>query len=239
VESLRRFGMVATNIHQVLESSWPQDAPTLRHTQRLVKEFKDGDRVSFTRSVDQGRPRSEERQNAIRLIEEALEDDSCLSMRRLSSILNLTHGMVQRVLQEDLEIWMLSKWVPHGLTADNRLNRVEKCTTMLQAFSSRLVKNNLVVLDEKWFYFRKVSPRCNVGSWETPDGDRLQTPQRKTTEKKIMAIVAVTLHGIQYFKVLENNIDSNVYITFLREMVAYFSNQNPISIQPENDTAVG
>ena len=92
---------------------------------------------------------------------------------------------------------------PHVITEYHRQQRVECCTNMLQSFESRITKSNLVTVDEKWFYCRRMLPRNVIGSWIGPDGDRKQTAVRSKFETKFLAIVAVSTRGIHFFQVLD------------------------------------
>ena len=87
---------------------------------------------------------------------------------------------------------------PHLLSENNRLSRVNLFTSMLNSLQSLLGRSNLILIDEKWFYYRKLQPHCNIGSWVGPDENRLQTPRCTTNEKKVMAIIAVSLRGEQW-----------------------------------------
>ena len=73
--------------------------------------------------------------------------------------------MVYRILSEDLvKICMHTRWLPHVITEYHRQQRVERCTNMLQSFESHIPKSNLVTIDEKWFYCRKMFARNVIGS---------------------------------------------------------------------------
>jgi len=60
--------------------------------------------------------------------------------------------MVQRILTEDLhKQWKHTKWVPHTLSESNKALRVERCQELIDSFTSRICKSNLVTIDEKFF----------------------------------------------------------------------------------------
>ena len=58
IESLRRCNMSAIEIHNIVETAWPNEAGTVRSIQKIVKRFKDGERTSFDRIEGQGKPTS-------------------------------------------------------------------------------------------------------------------------------------------------------------------------------------
>ena len=45
IESIRRCNYNATEIHGVISNAWPEDAPSLRRVQVLVKEFSEADKM--------------------------------------------------------------------------------------------------------------------------------------------------------------------------------------------------
>ena len=64
--------------------------------------------------------------------------------------------------------------------------------------------SNLVVIDEKCFYCRKIQPSNKIGSWICPGGDvRRQTVRRSSMEKKFLAIIAVSSKGKHFIEVYQ------------------------------------
>ena len=128
VESLRRSNMKATEIHNIVENAWPEQCPSLRHIQRLCKEFGEGRRDSFARKEGQGRPHSDKREESIEAVSQLISADESVSLRHISQVLDLPLTMVSRIMKEDLQrIWMPTRWVPHTLTEQNKVVRVERC----------------------------------------------------------------------------------------------------------------
>lgn len=238
IESLRRCDMKATEIHAIVTRSWPEQSLSLRHIQKLCKEFRDGERESFDRAQGSGRRKSDTRTENIDNVKALIEADNSKTVQSIADALGLTHTMVQRIMTEDLDkAWIHTKWVPHHLTEGNKAVRVDRCTDLIDALASRICQSNLVTIDEKWFYCRKLIPCNKIGSWVTAGGDEepIQTPRRTTMEKKFMAIVAVTQKGHHFYKLLPRNtsIDSESYIEFLASLEVFLRNL-PNPIQPEN-----
>ena len=144
--------MSAIEIHNIVETAWPNEAGTVRSIQKMVKSFKDGERTSFDRIEGQGKPTSTLRRESVELINDAINEDNRISERRLSKRFNIEKTMIHRILNEELQLtWMKSKWVPHILDERKYQVRVECCENMLQALKSRIAQRNLVVVDEKYF----------------------------------------------------------------------------------------
>lgn len=236
IETLRRCGFSATDIQSHLETGWPDEAMKLRQVQQLVKEFKEGSRTSFERNHGSGRPESDLRKQSIDIVSNLIEEDNNRTVRDIAHLTEIDKNMVHRIITEDIgRIWMHTKWVPHTLSENNKVVRIERCTDMIEAFDSRIVRDNMITIDEKFFYCRHLKPRHKIGSWVEAGGDVVQTARRTTMEVKFMAIVAISLRGQHYYEVLERNesIDSERYITFLKNMVTFFED-HPRGIQRQN-----
>ena len=234
IETLRRNGMKASAIHNIMNEAWPEDSFSERHVRKLVQEFRDGNRDSFTRKQGSGKDVSVVRTQAIERVEALIDGNSSLTVRQIATELGLSKTMVHEILTNDLELlWLSTKWVPHTLSEANKAIRLTRCQDLMDSFSSRLTKSNLVTIDEKYFYCRNMQPRNVIGSWLGPWGDepRKQTARRSSMETKFMAIVAVSQRGEHYFEVLPRNehINAERYVEFLINMEGYFANlQNPI-----------
>ena len=164
--------------------------------------------------------------------------DSCLTLRAIAAELNISHTIVERILNDDLGmLWYHTKWVPHCLSDRNKLVRVERCGDMVELLSSRIANSILVTIDEKFFYCRKVAAPNKIGSWLNGEGDivRRQTDRRTNMEKNFLVIVAVSQQGYHYFEVLATNehITSDRYVDFLRNL-EHFLRQQQVPILPEN-----
>lgn len=230
IESLRRCDMKGSEIHSILTRSWPDDAPSLRRVQQIMKEIRDGVRQTFERSHGSGRRSSDLRNDNIALIAQEIAEDNNLTVVELANMFDLSESMTYRILTEDLErLWMHTRWIPHNITEDHRNQRVQCSRDMIDAFQSRIAKANLVTLDEKWFYCRKMLPRHVVGSWMVPDDNRRQTAVRSTMERKFLVIVAVSTRGTHFFQVLNRGetVDSVFYINFLQRMRTFYATLNP------------
>lgn len=239
IETLRRNDMNASEIYSMLSIAWPNDCLSERRIREVCQQMRDGERDNFTRKQGSGRKKSDKRMESVAAVQHVLEEDSTLSVQRISSILEIPHTMTQRILNEDLQKrWVATKWIPHNLTESNRAIRVERCRDLIEAFKSRQCLSNLISIDEKWFYCRNLQPKTQIGQWVSPGGDHqpLQTPRRTTMEKKFMAIIAVSQKGLHYFEIVPSNSSVNAerYIQFLENFFHFWSSQRPFPLMPEN-----
>ena len=177
-----------------------------------MQDFRDGKRISLGRINGSGPKISNKCREMLMPVSDLIQEDSCLCHRDIAEILDISPSMACRILTEDIgRQWKITKWVPHTLTHFNKDTQVGCCNMMLEAFHNRNAVNNLIVVDEKWFYCRKLMPHNVIGSWVSPDSDgHIQTPRRLMSERKFMAIVAVSIKGDNFFQILEANEVSNL-----------------------------
>lgn len=155
IETLRRSGFNGTQIHEIMETSWPDNCLSLRRVQTISKEFADGERVEFDdgRKMGSGRKKSESRLQHIELVRNLTDENKSTTVQHIADTLNISHTMTQRILTEDLDKqWVHTKWVPHTLSEINKAIRIERCTDLLEVLHGRLARKNLVTIDEKFFY---------------------------------------------------------------------------------------
>ena len=95
----------------------------------------------------------------------------------------------------------------HVLTEVNKLNSMEKCQDMLVEFLKRGAKEKVVVIDEKWIYFRDVRPKESDRAWISSAGD---TPfpiqaRRTISDKKVLIILACNYSkSFAYYELLDD-----------------------------------
>jgi len=237
IETMRRHDYNGTDIYTLLKESWPDECISVQRVRKILKEFEDGRRDSFERKDGSGRKKSDARQKNVDNVKRLLEENSCITVREISEHLDISQTMAYNIMYKDLEhIWHHTKWVPHTLSEANKVLRVARSEDLLVTYDSRLSRSNLVTIDEKCFYCRHLQPRNKIGNWlseTSAQGDEpvRHTARRSPMEKKFMAIVAVSQRGDHYFEMLELNehVNAERYIQFLKRMEAYFKNlQNPI-----------
>lgn len=238
IESLRRCDFNATEIHGLINRSWPDYCPSVINIRKRCQEFREGTRNSFERKEGSGRAKSDSRTENVDAVLALIEEDSSLTLRHIGERLQISHTIVERIIKEDLgKCWFHTKWVPHTLSDHNKVTRVERCRDMLESFSSRITKANLVTIDEKFFYCRKVAARNKIGSWLSAGGDEplRQTARRSPMEKKFLVIIAVSQKGQHYFEVLERNqnIDAQRYMQFITNLINFLQ-RLPNPLNPEN-----
>lgn len=234
VETLRRNSMKAVDVYNIIRIAWPEKCLSVVQIRRLMRQFGTGDRETFYRQNGSGRRKSERRLRNIDNVQRCVEQNGNMTVNDMADNLDISHTMVQRILEEDLDVmWYHTKWVPHTLSEANKAVRVDRCNELIDSLQTRSSRLNLVTVDEKFFYCRKIKPANRIGTWLTERAvasgyGPCQTPLRSTMEKKFMVIVAVSQIGRHYFEMLEQKetITAKRYINFLQNMINFFQKGN-------------
>ena len=138
IETLRRNHFKAADIHAIISAAWGENTMSLRRVQEIVKEFKDGHRISFDRAAGSGTLQSEARFSLQGKILDAVTIDPHLSSRALAAMFDTNHVMVQTVLKEDLQMRSVNdRRVPYNLSEANKAHRVECCRNMTKFLCKR------------------------------------------------------------------------------------------------------
>ena len=122
----------------------------------------------FKRGVDdlkdkhrKGRPITETIHANIERVRAVIENDPWCTYDEIEAQTTLSRGTIEAIIHEHLKMKKLvSRWVPHELTEQNRKDRVRMCLENLAKFEDgtwRLC--DVVTGDESWFYWRQVGKK--------------------------------------------------------------------------------
>ena len=147
---------------------------------RWCRKFKNGD-FSCLDEERTGRPPSD----LIHPISKILRKQPFISARLIAKQLSVTPNTVLKVLSEDMGLRRFTrKWVPHDLTEEQKLKRVDMSKSILKILEKAEKKNfiNIMTGDESWFYFNYQSSHMYAAS-----RDEVPTStQKKIDSEKIM-----------------------------------------------------
>lgn len=218
IATLVRNDMESTAIHELLVTAWGAECVcSLRHVQRLAKEFNDGDRDSIKRKGGSGRRRTSRSAENVETIRQLIEDNPRLSTNALSVMTEIEETAVRRILHKDLnKKSVCAKWIPHTLTDLMKQNRVTGCQTILDN-----INGSVMVIDEKWLYANPLPANNNIRSWVDAGGDRPTQPRRIISDQKYHILVAINFRGEHYSEVLERgqSVNAERYIAFLQNII--------------------
>lgn len=223
--TFQRNGYSAASIHQHLTTAHG-DIISLRRTQEIVKNFKDGVRQNHHRVYGSGRPVSSSSDENVEAVKELVEENTHLSCQDICLLTGVPSRSVNRVLSEILQKKsVFARWVPHTLSDENKRNRVQEATNLISHFSERDSRRRTIIVDEKWVFLRDVPPKENVRYWVDSAGDRPKIPKRTISDRKFMWIMAANFSGDFFFEVLNDGgtVNGDRYVQFLEKATEFFS----------------
>lgn len=232
IDTLKANGFSCTEMRTLLVQRWGEDnVISIRRIQQIASEFSEGDRVAHKRKPGSGRPRTSTSPENVEIIRELIEENNRLSCSELSRITGIDCDAVNRILTRDLhKKSVCCKWMPHELTEQNKETRVECCRIMLERYSRRRSRENVIVIDEKWVYFKDIPAKENIRAWVDGAGDRPAIARRTISDRKVMIILASNYSkSMHYLEVLHDgtSINSQRYLDFLENMATEFENVLP------------
>ena len=101
---------------------------------------------------------------------------------------------------------------------------------MLERYSRRRSRENIIVIDEKWVYFKDIPAKENNRAWVDGAGDRPAIARRTISDRKVLIILASNYSkSMHYLEVLHDgtSINSQRYLDFLENMATEFQNVLP------------
>ncbi|XP_055925612.1 histone-lysine N-methyltransferase SETMAR-like [Argiope bruennichi] len=165
--------------------------------QELFSRFKSGD-TSLEEKPGRGRPSDfDDKPNLA-----TVEGDESLTTRRLADNFNVGHSTILRRLKNLGKIWKLAEWVPYEFSDNNKAERVQICTDLLQRNERGLFLKDTITADESWLLFRNLKrKKVCVSPGISPKGI-----MKDMHCKKAMRRVWWARSGITHWEILFNGI---------------------------------
>ena len=217
-----KLGITSKEVFEELKSAWGDQAPSYPTIRKWKTEFSCGSITFFDDAARSGQPSTSRNESTINQVREAIEQDSRMSTRDLSELLNVDNATIHRILTEELSLhYVCSVWIPHQLTAKNMELRVgsakaiRKCLHSLKAAKF----DRYVVTDETWVTFDPQHTKTESKVWIARDEPRPQVVRSSLSNRKTMLLVAFTAN--KRFSVCatapNETVDSQLFIDFMRK----------------------
>ncbi|CAH1975670.1 unnamed protein product [Acanthoscelides obtectus] len=130
------------------------EAPHQSIISRWYGEFKRG-RVSLSDDPRVGAPKTAVIQENFDAVRKLIIEDGHVTYREIEASLKISNTSVQKISHEELGVRKLvSRWIPHLLTEEQKAARVNWCQKTLDLFNSGNSKNVYCIVsgDESWIY---------------------------------------------------------------------------------------
>ena len=227
------LGIEGRRIHSELVERLGGQAPSIRTVYRWIERLKlTGNCTDDKHRV--GRPRTATSQANITRVHELIKQSPRISIDYIQELTSLCRGTVVNIIQNHLKMRKLSsRWIPHELTPEQRLKRLNFCTENLKLFDEGKVRlYDVVTGDESWIFHRKIHKKQMNMEW-VAEGDIPGTVvKRSQFEKKSMICVFFKSSGPLMVNVLEKGktIDNRYYIeNCLKPLFRTLESQRPVT----------
>lgn len=171
-------------IKNELDSTLEDSSPSLSTVKKWAAVFKRG-RSSIYDDERSGRPKSATTKEIIEKIHNAVLNDGRVKVRELAYITNISIDRVHNILHEHLHMKKVStRWVPHLLTVDQKLIRMnvsQECLGMFQRNATEFLQR-FITVDETLIHY-------------TPEAEASESAPKKAKTVPLARNVMATFLG--------------------------------------------
>ncbi len=173
-------GATPIDIWQCLQNVFGETALGKTQVRMWCRRFKEGDGHEPVTDLPQtGRPRTAIVKRTIDCVQQELDQDCRVSVRRIVENTGFSQGTVHRILKDHLHVRCLScKFVPKILTTEQRHQRVTMCQQNLANLAADpLFLDKFLTGDESWLHRYDPDSKKTSSHW-LPKGNKVH-PQDK------------------------------------------------------------
>ncbi len=197
--------------------------PTAYHVSTIhwwIKRFKGG-RTSVLCNKSTGRPTKLTPQK-IAEIRALVQEDGNMSLKEMSRRSQLSVGTVHRCVRQKLKLKKRpARWVPHLLTDQQCLNRIDICRENLRLVRRRPGDlRRIVTGDESWFFAYDPASKRNTATWMETNAVRPQKVRLERSIQKMMLIIFFDAQGIIFRQFVPNGqgINGELYLDVMQRL---------------------
>lgn len=183
-------GLTRQQCFEEIISVFNNEAPSLRTVERWYLEFQRG-RTNLGDENREGRPKTAFTAENILAVEQYLLEDRHVTYREIEAALNISGTTIQKILHEALGVRKLvSRWIPHLLSDEQKATRVRWCKKTLQRFNRGESNHvyDIVSGDESWIYAYDPDSKQQSTVWVFQDEPKpTKVVRSRSTVKKMVA----------------------------------------------------
>lgn len=177
--------------HDSLSKTFGDDAPSEETIRRWFREFEKG-QETFEDKPRSGRPPTAVTPENIRRVADLIREHRNVSYEEIEETLGIGSAAVNVILHDHLGVHKLvSRWIPHLLSDDQKRDRVEWCKFMLKRFDEGRSKSvsAIVTGDETWIYSYDPETKQQSTVWVFEGEDApTKVVRSKSTGKRMIAV---------------------------------------------------
>lgn len=200
-----KLGHTTTEAFMNINKAFGEGSISLRCIQDLYKKFRSGN-FEVEDKERPGRPPKDLEEEVLSMIDE----NPMISARSISKEVDIHHTTVCTILRKSGMILKMDKWVPHNLTENQKLRRLNTCYSLLSRYNLRPFLDQIITCDEKWINYEDIRRSKH---WVKNDCPPIKVPKPDLHPKKVLFSVWWSTKGIIYheFIKLGCTIDSELY----------------------------
>lgn len=206
IEYLHRKGLKGVEIFTDMVNVLGDDAPSRATVFNWVAELKRG-RTTIDDEPRSGRPRTATTQKIINEVHDMVNDDRRLRVSNIAEALGISVGRAFHILKDELGLKkLLTRWVPHSLTLDQKRTRVRLSEQYLDRF--RKDKEDFVrryVTQVSWVFHYDPELRKQNAEWIESGCSAPKQPKTTKSAKKVLASIFWDAQGILLVDYLQSD----------------------------------
>ena len=226
------LGDCATKIHDDLKQVFGEHCCSYDTVARWIRQFNDG-RDNLKDKARSGRPPTSVNKGSLARAEAILKEDRSVTIGYLAVELGISVGSTHTLLHDKLGLRKrCSRWIPHQLTPDQKMQRVSICRDLLNQFEPKGPKrlSDVVTGDECWIpYFVTPHKQKNM-VWMAEDDPRPTILKPGFRSRKRMFTIFFNTKGPVIIDIMPEGatITANYYTnTILTKLVREIDQQRP------------
>lgn len=182
---------------EMLKEAYGDHAPGRTTVYEWYRRFDSG-RESVRDSARSGRPKVAS-PAIMTEIRNLLNLDRRITVRELSDKLDLSVGLLHRIIHDDLNMRRLcARWIPKMLTMEQKARRVSSCASFLRRVDREGDRflDRIVTVDETWISLYDPETKQQSSMWKCPGSPSPTKFKMARSTKKRMFIVFYDRRGV-------------------------------------------
>lgn len=227
-----RRGLSPDECRNELVTIYEIEAPSQTTIYRWYAEFRRG-RASLGTVPSSGRPKTAVSPENIAAVEKLLKEDRHVTYEQIRATIGIGMTAIHTILHGELGVRkLISRWVPHNLSEEQKAARVDWCRSILKCYNGGKSKAvyNMVSGDESWIYSYEPERKHQSAVWVFDDEVKPTKVVRSRSVSKKMVASFVSKKGHVATIPLEEQrtVTADWYITVcLPEVLAELRQGNP------------
>ncbi len=187
-------GTTAHDILQKLVNAGGDGVLSLKTIRHRVNKFNHRI-ININDEPRSGRPHTAVTPILINKIKDIVNKDKHITTRKISDAIGISKERVSYTLHNELSLRKLcKKWIPHVLTEENKLKRVEYSRKSLETLNKGY--KNIITGDETWLHSYTIASKEDNKVWLRKGANRLQIVRTAQSSKKYMFCIFFSAEGI-------------------------------------------